>query len=358
MTTVMSVMSVMSVRRVRRVRRVRSVRSIEGNRFCFSTLLTLITLLTLYPAPCTAISSNSGTKNGDFLDLATDARGVALGDSVVSTAEGVDALRWNPAGLNTLEHKEVTGTDVEYYQSVRFNDMGFAYPMGDNSGLAASAFYLTAGSLDGRDTLGNPTGDFTFYDLVGTVGYGRKFLDHKEGDALDLSVGADVKIVEEKIADQGYQNPAFDLGVMGSALDNLQFGLTARNLASSKANFAREIVAGASYGFFNKSFYPALAVNYSDNAPLRASFSGEYRIQEWDGAAVRLGYSTHDPLDDSEDSQITFLRSASIAGLTMGAGFNYRPPILQSAVLLGIDYAMAPFGALGISHTITVKARW
>jgi hypothetical protein len=241
---------------------------------------------------------------------------------------------------------------------VRFNTLGFAYPIAENSGLAASAFYLTAGSLDGRNGSGESTGDFTFYDLVGTVGYGRKVLSHSDGDALNLSVGADVKIVEEKIADQGYQNPAFDLGLMGSALDNLQFGLTARNIASSSANFAREIVGGATYGFFNKTFYPAFAVNYSNNAPIRASFSGEYRIQEWDGAAVRVGYTTHDPLDNSEDSQITFLRSAGVAGLTLGAGFNYRPPILQQSLLLGIDYAMAPFGALGISHTVTVKARW
>jgi hypothetical protein len=172
-----------------------------------------------------------------------------------------------------------------------------------------------------------------------------------------LSVGADVKVVEEKIADQGYQNPAFDLGLMGTALDHLQFGLTARNLASSSADFVREFVAGATYGFFNKTFYPAFAVNYSNNAPLRASFSGEYRIPEWDGSAVRVGYTTHDPLDNSQDSQITFLRSSSIAGLTLGAGFNYKPPIFQ-ALTFGLDYAMAPFGALGISHTITVKARW
>jgi len=315
----------------------------------------LILLSTLRPLPSLAITNNAGTKNGDFLNLATDARGVALNDSVITTVTGVDTLRWNPAGLGALDTKEVSGTHVEYYQGVQVENVGFAYPMGDNGSLAVSGFYLSAGSLDGRDNFKNQTGDFKFYDAVGTLGYGRKIFTKNEG--FDLSVGANVKIVEEKIAEQSYQNPAFDLGLIASPIDDLQLGLTARNLASSKANFAREFVAGTSYAFFNKTFFPALAVNYSNNAPLRLSVSGEYKIQEMDGAAIRAGYRTHDSLDSSEDSQIKFLRSGGLAGLTFGAGFNYRPPVLQS-LLLSFDYGMAPFGALGISHTVTVKGRW
>ena len=317
----------------------------------------LICLLSLsLSLPALAINKNAGTKNGDFLNLATDARGVALGDAGVSIPEGVESMRWNPAGLSNVTMKEVAGTHVEYYQGVQVENVGFAYPLGGEDGaLALNAFYLSAGELDGRDSFGRQTGDFKFYDASATLGYGRKILTHNEG--LDLSIGANVKIVQEKIADQSYQNPAFDLGFLGAPTEKLQFGLTARNIASSKANFAREIVGGVSYAFFNKTFYPALAVNYSNNAPIRFSFSGEYKIQELDGAAIRAGYKTHDSLDDSEDSKIPVLRKAGLAGLTMGAGFNYRIPVLQT-LSLGLDYAMAPFGALGISHTITVKARW
>lgn len=299
-------------------------------------------------------SDNAGTKNGNFLKLATDARGVALGDSIVSTVDGADALRWNPAALSREQNKEVSGTHIQYYQGVQVENVAAAYPM-EESALAVSAFYLSAGTLDGRDSLGNPTGNFPFYDAVGTIGYGRKMLSREEG--LDLSVGAAVKIVEEKIDDQTYQNPAFDLGLLSAPIDNMNVGLTVRNMASSKANFAREIIAGTSYAFLNRTLVPALAVNYANDAPLRLSVSGEYRMPDWQDAAVRIGYTTHDALDDSVDSQIPAFRGASVAGLTMGAGFTYRPPIWQ-ALQLGIDYAMAPFAALGISHTITVKAKW
>lgn len=309
-------------------------------------------LLTAPLSMAGAISNNAGTKNGNFLKIATDARGVSLGDSVISMPSGVDSLHWNAAGLSGLDSKEVAATHIQYYQDVRIEHVAAGIPMED-SALAVSAFYLSPGSLDGRDVLGNPTGDFKFYDFVGTIGYGRKLLTRAEG--TDLSVGAAVKIVQEKIAEQQFQNPAFDLGALASPMDDLNLALTVRNMSSSKANFTREIIGGASYTVF-KTFTGAMAVNYSNDAPVRLSLGTEYKLPDVD-SAIRLGYTTRDSIDDSLDSAIPFLRSDSLAGFRLGAGMGYRPPILNS-VRLQIDYAMSPFGALGIAHTITLKVRW
>jgi hypothetical protein len=312
--------------------------------FCFALLIPFSYLH--------AISNNAGTTNGDFLNIATDARGVALGNAVVSMASGADALRWNPAALGLLEEKEVTATDIQYYQDVQIENIAGAFPI-EEGGLAASAFYLSPGTLDGRDLNGNPTGNFKFYDAVGTIGFGRKMLSKAEG--ADISIGAALKIVQENIAGETFQNPAFDIGMLVSPIDDLNIGVDARNLASSNANFAREILGGASYTIY-RFFTGAFAIDYSNDAPVRYSVGGEYKIPELD-SAIRVGYQNHDELDNSLDSQIPALRGASIAGLTMGAGVGYKPPKFPTAHL-DLDYAMAPFGALGISHTITVKVRW
>ncbi len=301
--------------------------------------------------PAWAINDKAGTKNGNFLKIATDARGVALGDSAVSMARGIDAVRWNPAALSKLETKEFSGTHIQYYQDIRIENAGFAYPL-EESALAVNALYLSPGTLDGRDIQGIQTGDFKFYDLVGSLSYGRKMLSRAEG--METSIGATLKIVQETIADQQVQNPALDLGVLVSPLENLDIGVTLRNFSSSKANFAREILGGASYTFF-RSFTGAFAVNYSNDAPLRASFGSEYRVPQYN-TAVRLGYETRDTLDASQDSKITFLRSGGLGGLTMGAGFEYPLPLAN--LRLQLDYAMAPFGILGISHTVTLKVKW
>jgi len=168
-------------------------------------------------------------------------------------------------------------------------------------------------------------------------------------------VGAALKFVQEKIAEESFQNPAFDLALLASPMDDLNIGLNIRDLSSSKANFTREMIGGASYTIF-RVFTGAFAVNYSNDAPVRFSVGGEYKIPEVDGV-VRAGYQSHDSLDNSLDSQIPALRGANIAGLTMGAGIGYKPPLFPT-LRLAIDYAMAPFGALGISHTVTLKVKW
>jgi len=326
--------------------------NVKWRRFALSICLLPFAICHL-PCRSDAISDNAGTKNGDFLKIPTDARGVALGDSVVSMAQGVDALRWNPAGLGTLEGKEAAATHVQYYQGVFMDNVGTAVPL-EQGGLAANIFYLSAGTLDGRNTLGQPTGNFPYYDVVGTVGYGHKVLSRAEG--ADVSVGAALKMVQEKIANESFQNPAVDVGVLVTPLDKLNVAFTVRDLSSNSANFTREMIGGASYTIFN-SFTGAFAVNDANDAPLRFSVSGEYRFPDYYDATVRAGYQSHDSIDNSLDSQIPALRGASIAGLTMGAGFAFRLPTFAT-LKLGLDYAMAPFGALGISHTITVKAKW
>ncbi len=299
-----------------------------------------------------AISDNAGTKNGNFLKLATDARGVALGDSVVSMARGADALRSNPAALGILEQKEVSATHIQYFQDVKVENLSAVYPL-EEGGLGASAFYLTAGDLEGRTLTADPTGTFHFHDLVGTLGFGRKMLTRAEG--TDLSLGVALKIVQETIAEQSYQNPAFDIGMLVTPKDDLNIGVTVRNLSTSKANFARQITGGASYTIY-RVFTGAFAANYSNDAPIRYSVAGEYKLPELD-SSLRAGYQTHDNVDSSIDSKIPALRGGGVAGLTMGAGMGYKPPPFPT-LKLNLDYAMAPFGALGISHTVTVKVKW
>jgi len=309
----------------------------------------------LSPLAVYAISKNSGTSNGAFLKIATDARGVALGPAMVSMASGTEALRWNPAALGMVDAQELAATHIEYYQDVSIENVSFAYPL-EQSGIGASVFYLGAGDLEGRDDVGLKTGDFTFYDAVGTVGYGRQ-LRSREESGMDIYLGGSLKLIQEKIADTSYQNPAFDLGVTVIPTDNLRTAVTFRNISfGKKADFPKELTGGLSYTMF-RMFTGGAAVKYSDDAPVRLGISGEYKIPELENSVIRLGYQTHDDLDDSTDAKIEVFRNASWTGVTMGAGMEIRPPTLKTLYFL-IDYAMAPFGALGISHTVTLKLRW
>jgi len=106
-----------------------------------------------------------------------------------------------------------------------------------------------------------------------------------------------------------------------------------------------------------KNFTAGFGVKYTNDAPLRYGVAGEYHVPELQNSVIRAGYQSHDDLDDSVDAKISGLRPASLAGLTMGGGLEIRPPTFKT-LFFQIDYTMAPFGALGISHTVTVKLKW
>ncbi|OGR89957.1 MAG: hypothetical protein A2992_01125 [Elusimicrobia bacterium RIFCSPLOWO2_01_FULL_59_12] len=316
--------------------------------------MTAFLILFLLPCASFAISDSAGTSAGAFLKIPTDARGLALGPAIVSMAEGTEAMRWNPAALGRLDTHELSGTHIAYYQDVSVENVAFAHPL-DRGAVAANIFYLAPDKLEGRDALGNHTGDFTFYDLAASIGYGRQLRSREEGGA-DLYIGGALKIVQEKIADTQYQNAAVDAGLLLLPNENLRVGVSAQNLSTGKADFPKLLTAGASYTFI-RALTGGFAIGYADDAPLRMAAGAEYKFPELQGAAVRAGYQSRDEVDDSLDSGITAFRKGSLAGLSLGAGFAYRPPQFKTLHLL-FDYGMAPFGALGISHTMTVKLRW
>src|SRR4029077_5262071 len=131
------------------------------------------------------------------------------------------------------------------------------------------------------------TGDFTFYDLVGSLGYGARLPTSDQG--IPIYLGGVVKIVEETIAETSNQNPALDFGILALPTDNLRTGLTLQNLSTKTANFPKVITGGASYTFF-KVFTGGVAASYADDAPMRYSAAGEWRFPELEGAVIRAGY--------------------------------------------------------------------
>jgi hypothetical protein len=319
----------------------------------YAALLSIAYCL-LSPSALMAISSNAGTSAGSFLKIPTDARGVALGPAMVVMAEGTEAMRWNPAALGLVDTKEFAATHVQYYQDIQMQNFTMVYPF-DQSAIGANLFYLSPGELEGRDTAGNLNGDFSFYDLVGGVGYGRELRSREEGNT-EIYAGGVLKVAQEKIADYSTTNPALDAGLLIVPNEALKLGVMLRNLSAGKADFPKEIVGGASLTMI-RVLTGGLALKYADDAPIRIAAAAEYRFPDLQGAALRLGYQSHDSLDDSEDAKIKFLQNQSLAGITLGAGFEYRPPMFKTLDLM-VDYGMAPFGSLGIAHTLTLKVKW
>ena len=162
-----------------------------------------------------------------FLEVPAGARGAALGGAFTSLAQGVEAAFWNPAGLEAVKGVQITGTHVEYVQSLRHDQFAVA-GRSFGGGLAASLRALYSEPIDERDELGNLIGSFGAHDLEFALAYGRSV-------APGLSVGGTVQAVRERIADAAAGTWAAGVGAIWAParVSGLRLGLSAHNLGSA-----------------------------------------------------------------------------------------------------------------------------
>ena len=162
-----------------------------------------------------------------FLEVPAGARASALGGAFASLARGVEAAFWNPAGLEGVKGVQITGTHVEYVQTLRHEQFAIA-GRSFGGGLAASLRALYSEPIEERDELGNLTGSFGAHDLEFALAYGRSL-------APGLSVGGSVQAVRERIADAAAGTYAVGFGAVWAParVSGLRLGLSAHNLGKA-----------------------------------------------------------------------------------------------------------------------------
>jgi tetratricopeptide (TPR) repeat protein len=293
----------------------------------------LLVLALLGAGPARADQASAGAQPFAFLGLDASARAAALGGADTALAVGADALQYNPAGLGLMKEHELALMHDQYFETATHDHLALAL----RSGFGVSADVFNYGKLN-RTTYASPDstlGQFTILDEAFAAGYGRSF--------GALAFGAAGKLVREKNDGIAGQAVAADLGVLASPsfAPGLRLGLAAQNLGS-KVRFENEAAAlpatfraGAAWTF------PVLG--YTGAVTVDAAKVGTDRVRPAAGAeavwpkgfALRLGYTTRNQ-----------------AGLGVSAGVGWR------GSSWAIDYAIAPYGDLGLAHRVGVALRW
>jgi hypothetical protein len=168
-----------------------------------------------------------------FLEVPAGARAAALGGAFAALGQGVEAAFWNPAGLEAVQGIQITGTHVEYVQTLRHEQFALA-GRAFGGGLAASLRALYSEPIEERDELGNLIGSFGAHDLEFALAYGRSI-------APGLSVGGTVQALRERLADASASTYAAGLGAVWAParVSGLRLGLSAHNLGAA-ARFGLE----------------------------------------------------------------------------------------------------------------------
>jgi len=325
----------------------------KSNFFKQIIIVAVTVLLSVAMVSAQDINSNVGTSSFNFLKINVGARAVSMGGAFTGLADDASALYYNPAGITQLENSNYIAGYHNYFTDIQTGFLGYIRP-NEEKGYAMGWYisYLNYGTMIKTDNSGNVLGEFGGGDLLLAMTFAKK-------KGYNLSYGATVKLIYEKIDEYSATGIAFDLGTryhierrritLGLAIQNLGTQLSSLGEVKDKLPLTfrgglsiqpRElpmtlsgdlILLVENLGNFNKRAYfkkidpvIALGAEYFELTPLY----------------LRLGWTSFGSNYKAANSE------KSGAGLSFGIGFDYND--------LQISYAFALGAELGDSHRITL----
>ena len=172
--------------------------------------LVIMTMVLLVLSLSSAYAGNSlrvGTAGAQELLIPIGSRGTAMGGAVLSTAYGVEAMYWNPAGLAGLEGTEAGFTHLPYFADIDVNFAGVATNIEGFGTLGFGVKAVSIGEIE-ETTEAFPDGTGRVFDpslTVLNVTYAREF-------TANVSFGLTAMFINENIHEVQASGVAFDVG--------------------------------------------------------------------------------------------------------------------------------------------------
>ncbi len=194
----------------------------------------LLFAMMLYAAGIFA-QGNLGQAGANFLQIAPEPRGAALGGATTAITRGAVALYWNPAGAVMTENVDIYLANTDWFLDTKLAFAGVVKNMGaiGSFGLSVTSLYMDEMEIT---TVYESEGTGEYYDagdLVVGLSYARSMTDR-------FSFGVTVKYVQEYIWNETADQLAFDVGSLyRTDFYNLRLGMSVRHFAG-KLKFSGE----------------------------------------------------------------------------------------------------------------------
>ncbi|MEE9288005.1 MAG: type IX secretion system protein PorQ [Bacteroidota bacterium] len=295
---------------------------------------------------CTPSFAGAGETTYNFLRNDVGARAAAMGGSFIAVKNDVNMLFYNPAGLSTLEKKQVSLGFLKHLLDVNSGHISYSQQFRNLGWFGAGIDYIHYGEFTRTDSRGNKLGTFGATDLALVLGYSNV-------TSGGVHYGVNGKLIYSSIADVQSAAVALDAGVIYQVTpERFAIGASILHVGRQidKYNDTREdLPLELRVGFALRPEHLPLLLNVSFNrlneetsdaiSRLRAfSVGGELALSEV--IQVRFGY------DNERRKDLKIGTSAGLAGFSLGMG------ILIDRYT--VDYAFNSLGKIGSLHRVTI----
>ncbi|MBN2407507.1 MAG: PorV/PorQ family protein [Elusimicrobia bacterium] len=295
-----------------------------------------ICVLSLEVLPSIALAGSVGTNRAEFLLIGGGARPAGMGEAFTAVADDVNTISYNPAGLGTISDVQVSLMHNEWIYDLGYEYAGLACGLGEIGTAGLEVKYLHTPDIMGRGLNGKETHEFSVYSMAATMGYGRKVKE-------DLLLGANIKIIREKLEKEKATGLAVDIGSlydMPVGDNRLRFGVVLQNFGpgmkfvEDREPLPLNLKAASSYRMLENSLILACDLNISEFNGTYVGFGSEYCLKNI--AVARVGYKTDGSLERS-------------ARINLGLGFVWND--------YKFDYTFVPFDDLGQTHRFSLAVK-
>jgi hypothetical protein len=298
-----------------------------------------------------------GLSGWQFLKINLDARQSAMGGAFTAISHGnVGSIFGNPAAMSDVKSGDVMFTNVNYIADIGYYAAAAAYNFEDLGVFAFSIASLDMGDIpetinslipgEGRTEAVITGNTFTGGDFAAGISYAKQI-------TAQLSIGANVRWIQETIDDLKMSNISVDFGtVFYTGWKSLRIAMVARNFGPDQnlagwdegvqiepvdVRMPMDFHLGLGMDFFDGEGSPhmlttVLEASHPNDGPEKVNAGAEYWFK--DIIALRAGYKFN---YDEE-------------GVTVGAGLKYG----FGSIAGKVDYAFVDFGLLEQVHMFSL----
>ncbi len=333
----------------------------------FKILMGCVLVLFAFSSLFAQSNARLGTSGAEELNIPVGAQYIATGGAFVSSASGIEALYWNPAGLDKAGKSEAMFSRMSYIADMNLNYIAVSGHMGDLGTVAFSVKSLDFGDIV-ETSVASPDGDGSTFSpsaIVAGVSYAKALTDR-------ISGGATVKFIHEGIMDVSANGFAVDFGAQYRFSNNLSLGVALKNIGGNMrftgGDLEQKAAVDDSSPTSSDGVFEALSDKF--NIPSNFQFGIAYDYAVGENNSIQLA-STFQNANESDNSlrfgaeysfnNLFFLRGGydmlteetdnSVFGASFGAGLNYA----IGGVDVVFDYAYRDVDVFDANHVFSVK---